>query len=233
MAKKQEKERPHKGLSFDQWILYVFDHALPSSPHRLPWYHQANTDWWSPSLQPHVTVAYLTNLFEHATHVLTPFSDAQINQGLWFLVSNSCSDHMSVLLDLRVPWLERKHCIASMYQLFAQFFASRCTPHLSHLDTQKASTSKVSPLNSICYMWWDLMAISGKEIDEACLEVMQRTLDLDALACRESALHGLGHWAHSYPQEVEAIINGWLVRNPFLKEALKEYAYAARKGHVL
>lgn len=73
----------------------------------------------------------------------------------------------------------------------------------------------------------------GQEIDEACLEVMQRTLDLDALACCESTLHGLGHWAHSYPQEVEAIISTWLVRNPFLKEALKEYAHAARKGHVL
>ena len=231
--KKQGRERVYRrGLSFDQWILYVFDHDVPSG-NRLAWYHQMNASWWSPSLQPQVTVAYLTTVFENATRVLMPFSDAQINQGFWFLLDRSCSEHMVVLSDWRVPWLERKRCISSMYVLFAQFFALRCTPHLSHLDTLEVDISKVSPLNSSCYMWWDLLPSMGKEVGEVCLEVMQRTLDLDAITCRESALHGLGHWVYDYPQEVETIIGAWLIRNPFLKETLKEYAHAAQKGRVL
>ncbi|SRR5712692_815913 len=136
-------------------------------------------------------------------------------------------------------WSERKHCISSMFSLFERFFAPRCSSHLSHLDTMETDTSNVSPLNMICYMWWDILPIYGKpgeldhrEIDAACLEVMRLTLDLDSDACRESALHGLGHWEYIYPIEVKTIINAWLARNPLLTGEVKAYAHAARRGRV-
>ncbi len=233
-------------LSFEGWITYVFDHPVPDPG--IPewagsaeaviyrhWYLESDSDWWDPSAHPETTVAYLTMLFENATSVLTPFSDTQIKEGLWFLVSPSCSDHMFVLLNPAVPWSERKHCISSIFTLFEHFLALRCSPHLSHLDEPGAN-----PLNGVCYMWWDLYPAYGKpgdpttrEMHEALFDVMRRILDLSSDACRESALHGLGHWRHEYPKQVEAIIDGFLASHPDLRPELKAYARAARKGRVL
>ena len=228
-------------FSFEQWITYVFDHPVPDRG-KPNWYHDLDdeSEWWNPTDYPETTVAYLTSLFENAPAVLTSFTDAQINQGFWFLVDNSCSDHMFALLDVSVPWPERKRCLSSMYTLFERFFAPRCTSHLSHLDTMETDTSMVSPLNMVCYMWWDILPIHGKpeepdrrEFDTTCLEVMQRTLDLDSDACRESALHGLGHWKYAYPQQVQAIIDAWLEHHQEVSDELKAYALAARRGRVL
>ena len=236
-------------ISFAEWVTYVFDH--PASDSGIPkwarssealidrpWYLESDSEWWNPSRQPEVTVAYLTNLFENAPHVLTPFSDAQIHQGFNFLVNNLYSAHMLVLFNPAVPWSERKHCISSLYTLFERFFAPRCFSHLSHLDI-----SEVSPLNGMCYMWWDMLHYygnpadpDGAEVGAACLEVKQMTLDLDSDACRESALHGLSHWQYAYPQHMQAIqtiIDEFLDRHPGLRPELKAYARTARKGLVL
>ena len=72
-----------------------------------------------------------------------------------------------------------------------------------------------------------------RELDLTCLEAMQRALDLDSDACRESALHGLGHWKYAYPQKVQAIIDAWLARHQEVTDELKTYALAARRGRVL
>lgn len=135
-----EKEQYH--LSFEQWVTFVFDHPVPD-PGVPNWYHADDDDsqWWDPSDDPETTVAYLTMLFEQAPSVLAPFSDAQVMQGLWFLVHNACSDHMLALLDTGVPWSERKRCIFSMFILFERFFAPRCSAHLSHADTLETDTS--------------------------------------------------------------------------------------------
>ncbi len=63
--------------------------------------------------------------------------------------------------------------------------------------------------------------------------VMQRVLALDALACQESALHGLGHWHLRYPAEVEGAIDAFLERRPQLDPRLRQYAFSARRGCVL
>jgi hypothetical protein len=41
---------------------------------------------------------------------------------------------------------------------------------------------------------------------------MATVLDLESLACTESALHGLGHWHRAYPERVEGLIDGFLAR---------------------
>ena len=241
-------------FSFTEWVTYVFDH--PASDSGIPkwarssealidrpWYLESDSERWNPSRQPEVTVAYLTNLFENAPRILTPFSDAQINQGFNFLVSNLSSTHMLALFNPAVPWSERKHCISSQYTLFEQFFAPRCFSHLSHLDTSETAQSRVSPLNGMCYMWWDMLHYYGNsedpdcaEVGVACLEVMRMILELDSDACRESALHGLSHWQYAYPQHVQAIqasIDEFPDRHPGLRPELKAYARTARKGLVL
>ena len=73
-----------------------------------------------------------------------------------------------------------------------------------------------------------------REMERSVLKLMQRTLDIDHLACRESALHGLGHWKFEHPDEVELIIDNWLEKHKnTISNPLKEYAEAARTGRIL
>jgi hypothetical protein len=89
-------------------------------------------------------------------------------------------------------------------------------------------------------MWWDIIPFFGapddpsrQKLDEAALSVMQKTLSLDSLACRESALHGLGHWQHCYPERVGEIIDRALSGAKGWPRELTDYARDARRGCVL
>ena len=218
-------------LSFEQWLAHVFDH--PAADDRLEWYFDPGSDGWDGP--PPTTIQFLTRAFEDAAHLFEPYSDNQLNQGLWYLASNACSNHMLALLDERVPWLHRQRCLRAMVALYRQCFNPRCTPTLGHLDEQPAN-----PLNRVCYMWWDILPVAGQPdvparqaFDQECLQVMAATLALPNAACQESALHGLGHWAMYYPQPVAALVNAYLQNNPEIRGPLKQYALAARSGAVL
>jgi hypothetical protein len=89
-------------------------------------------------------------------------------------------------------------------------------------------------------MWWDIIPFFGapddpsrQELDGAALSVMEETLSLDSLACRESALHGLGHWQHSYPERVGEIIGRAMNGPKGWPQELIVYARDARRGCVL
>jgi hypothetical protein len=225
------------GLSFEEWVNYAFDHPVPQKDSEA-WYWQLETDDWSPYEDPRTTVCYLTQLFDAAPRMLQPFSDAQIAQGLMFLINNSLSDHMFPLMDPSVPWPERRGCIRSMYVVFEQVFAPRCSPLLLHVLTEHEPT--INPLNGVCYMWWDVCPLRGNpgpsasehlvldteevvdkgptvdpfaaELEDEILEVLRQTLGLDSIACQEGALHGLGHRAYRHPERIRAIVDEFLSR---------------------
>jgi hypothetical protein len=218
-----------KHLSFDEWVKYVFDHPVNK---RLAWYFQPNAAMWNELSNPELTVSYMTRLFENAPLLCKRYSDAKLGQGFWFLTSNACSSHMFALLDDRVPLASRLACINSIHMLFERFFAPNCSSHLSHLDEPG-----VKALNAPVYMWWDIIPIGAhyadKQIDAAILDVMVRTLTLESDACRESALHGLGHWQRHYPELVTTHIDDFLENQPRLRPELRQYALSARAGCVL
>jgi hypothetical protein len=220
-----------RDLTFEEWLTYVFDH--PVEDHKEAWYWDMDRDWWKED--PDDAIRFMIQAFENAAVVFQPYSDAQLNQGLWFIASNSCSNHMFALLDASVAWSAQKRCIYSIHQLYEQCFARRCSPHLSHLDEVGAN-----PLNMVCYMWWDIIPIYGKpndpvwkEFDRDILQVMESTLHLDSIACRESALHGLGHWQHYYPERVGEIIDRFSMAHRELPEKLEAYMINAYTGYVL
>jgi hypothetical protein len=70
-------------------------------------------------------------------------------------------------------------------------------------------------------------------IDDAIPHVMARTLRLASEACRESALHGLGHWHRAHPDRATTIIDAWLAGDPCISPELRQYALSARRGCVL
>lgn len=216
-------------LDFDAWVVHCFDH-----PVRQPeWYFDMEADVWdAPNA---LTVEYLTRLFEDPAPRLDRYSDAQVNQGLWYIVYNACSSHMFALSDAKVPVAERRRCMAAISGLYTRLFAVRCSPELSH---GSSLPEPESPLNLVCYMFWDLLPYvpaddpSQQPIDEAGLSVMRGALGLPSPACQESALHGLGHWAARCPDEVAAAIDAYLA-NPSIDPRLRSYAQSARTGCVL
>lgn len=217
-------------LTFEEWLIYVFDRPVNSGQE---WYWDSEANWWYGS-NPQI-VQFITRAFEGGEALLEPYSDAQLNRGLWFIASNGCSDYMFALLDSSVPWAARQRCMRSIQNLFEACFARRCTPHLSHLDEPGAG-----PLNPACYMWWDLIPIAAQPddpdrrgLDGEILGVMESTLQLNSVACQESALHGLGHWQPYYPEQVGEIIDTFLQRQKSLREELRMYALNAARGCVL
>jgi hypothetical protein len=215
--------------TFANWIRRVFDHPVTEPA----WYWSSDSDTFEPEAPQ--CVAHLTELFEEPESALAPYSDAQIGQGLWYLVDDSCSNYMCSLTEAKVDWLPRRRGIRAIGSLFTRLFASRCSEHLSHRDEKGAA-----PLNGLCYMWWDLFPAHGRpadsvsvQLDTEVLAVMERTLALPSTACQESALHGLGHWQRRYPRVVQEAVDHFLVRAGDLRSELRRYALCARVGNVL
>lgn len=210
--------------TFEGWVKWVFGHPFGKLSERTP----------QPTSQQ--ALAYMTMLFEQPQLVLNDYSDAQLNQGFWFLASNANSRHFYAFTDLRLPKADRLRGVRSIETLFVDIFAKRCTRHLSHIKEVGAG-----PLNSACYMWWDIAPLPRfreraefSTINQEAIHVMERCLRIDHDACRESALHGLGenHWFAPYRQGIQASIDLFLSRTPHLRTELHGYATRAREGQV-
>ena len=185
-------------------------------------------DGGSHELEPRRVIEYTTELFGHPNDFLSTYTDDQINDGLWFLISE-CSSPLYALTDITTLRAKRVKCIHAITSLFEQCFVTRCTPHLSHRDEPG-----VGPLNAVCYMWWDIFPLCGqpqdaarREIDDACISVMASTLELPSVACQESALHGLGHWGIYYEGRCQSIISQFMKQHTDLRPELRDYAVRA------
>ncbi|KAB8183687.1 hypothetical protein [Microbispora catharanthi] len=181
------------------------------------------------------SVLSLTEFLTAAGRVAETYSTQRIADGLWFLADDS--GLFRELYNPSVPENLRVRCAAAIRQLYAQLFERLCRNSLSHGDN---GYSVENPLNSICYMWWDVFPTWGRpgdpvarRVDEVLLGVMRDTLPSENVACVESALHGLGHWHVTYSDVVESIVEEFLRQRPAIGGSLRDYARAARRGRVL
>jgi hypothetical protein len=212
---------------YRSWLVHVFDHEV-----RDPQWH---FDIDAPTFE--ATPAEVTELlrltFKRAATDLRDFTDAQVNQGIWYLASPSCSNFSFALKAGDVPLEPRIQAVQSIRHLYSGCFAERCTETLSHLDEQPCSD-----LNSICYMFWDVFPLTylqdtagEKELSNAVFNVLTATLEIDHRACREAALHGFAEVAYAYPERVENAISR--VLNRLRKDGrLYNYACNAMTGNV-
>jgi hypothetical protein len=214
--------------TFEDWVSGIFEH-----PVREPaWYWDPDVDTCEEDDETNVD--YLARLFTDIDFHLRRFDNAQVGQGLNMIVCNCCSNHAYSIVGGRAPWPARQRAIRSIYDVYAKCFARRCAEGLGHLDEACAQ----NPLNTICYMWWDVFPAWGDPDDPSESEerdeyigVMERCLSLNHDACLEGALHGLGHWRILFPERVEAIVDRFL-RARVLRPGLAEYARRARDGAV-
>lgn len=216
-------------VPLNDWIAYLFDHEVTDPA----WHFDIDAPYIH--LPPAAAAELISETFEKSARLLRPFTDAQLNQGFWFLVSNGGSDHMFCLPDASVPLPLRQRALRSFVPLFEQLMAARCTPVLSHLDEPGTS-----PLNAACYMWWDILPLHAAPdgdpqnagFTDDVFSVLGQLLAIPHDACRESALHGLGHWIF-YDAKGVAIIDAFLAREQNLRPELVAYAKAARTGCIL
>ena len=89
-------------ITFEEWVVHIFDHPVTDPA----WYWDMEAEWWSSSSEEQVR--YMTQLFENAGAVLVLYSDAQVNQGLWYMDSSASGDYMRVLEYASVPINDRK-----------------------------------------------------------------------------------------------------------------------------
>ena len=212
------------------WINHVFNHPV-SQP---PWYYNSpTTDEEWPETRENVAT-HIAEAFEHSGPLLSRFSDEQLNQGFWYLFYRT-DDFMDTLLDTEVAAAIRLRALRSFVPLFEQVMAARCSSHLAHVVDEESE----NVLDSACYMWFDEVLdrffpyrLFEAGLDSELVVTLRSVLAIPHDACRESALHGIGHWIRHLPHLAD-VIDQFLDTTPGLRPELIAYAQSARAGEVL
>ena len=220
-----------KEASFDEWLNYLFDR--PECDYGHHWcFNDEGPVWDVPN---ELSAEFIARTYEESEHWMRRFSIPQIAAGLRYTWNPTCSNVVFAIRHEPVPWPLRQRAIRALVPLYQHCYQNLCERGLSHLGE-----CLDNPLNEVCYMYWDVCPFYGQPekrenhaLDKECLGVMEATLQIDHDACRESALHGLGHWALAYPSRASSIIEQEL--NPLrdqLRPELWVYAENAKMGNV-
>jgi hypothetical protein len=214
-------------VSYEDWLDEAFGRAVTGDAY--PQFVDRDPSEWPAPVTYELALQYLTRLFEHPGEALRTYSDHQIAAGLWELGPGDAH----CVYNADIPVEARERLIGSVEIFFSDFFAASCAPTLSH-----AAKEHISPLNTICYMWWEVITWGWQQDDPAAerliakdLDVMEAVLRLRNPACQEAALHGLGHMVGHSGRALE-VINRLLADSADLDPALLEYARAARTGCI-
>src|SRR5690606_27083903 len=108
------------------------------------------------TLLPQQTVEFITRTFDSMDTITEYFSDAQINQGINYIINNACSNYIFSLVDDNVALDQRIAAVESFYSVYQKLYDVKCSPTLGHLSEAG------NPLNNMCYMWWDVIPFYGK-----------------------------------------------------------------------
>lgn len=203
---------------FDAWMAYLFDEPRDAdgSPDEQPsvWLERyARQD------TPKATAERIRRLFGDAGALLRSYSDDQVARGLQEIVDDGS---LWALRDPRVPVVGRTRGLRSIVTLYAEVFAPRIT--VEH-------PKRTPRLEHVCFMFFDIAPLDLGE--DTVLDVLEQTLALPSPPCRRAALHGLGHAHHHRPEHVPPIVDRWLKSHRDAPQELRDYALAARTGHVM
>lgn len=216
---------------YQEWLDYLFQHDVPTGQ-QLEWYFESDAPQFT--VESEELAELWCCMFENCGHGFSQYTDDQIGMGLWYLFSGSCSDLVNKISEPSLSIDIRVKCYQSLYYLYQDCFRQRCNPMLGHLSEGKTR------LDCFCYMLWDISPLgwlpdgAESDIENALFDLLARALQIDHPACVESALHGLGHLALTYPMRADAIITSFLDNaSPSTRPKLIEYAHKARLGEIL
>ena len=210
---------------YQEWLKHIFDHEVGG--HLLPqWYWDDDAPVFEAPDEE--IIELIKQTFQNAGKDLAKYTDAQVDQGIWYFISMGVGDFLGSLNSPKAPLEKRLEAIQNIFHLYSDCFAKRCAETLGHLSEEG------SPLNSSCYMFWDIAPLTvseAQEIQDAVLDVLEKILTIEHRACRESALHGLSEMFYSRREAAQEIIDRFLSKTK-LDEQLLAYAQNAREGNV-
>jgi len=212
-------------MDFGEFVSFIFER----SDDRREWYF--DPELVSPELNADTMVQFASRVFSEIRVYAHQFTEGQLSLGLNYLINPSCSSYCYSFLDASVDVVTRTSAISSMYDVFRYVF----TKISSEMPSRNVPTQPYS-YNYICYMWWDVFPRHGipaqrdlEGIDKVILDTLKKILMLNSIACKESALHGLGHWYAAYPEFVQQTIDSMSSDIPV---QLKKFALNARAGSI-
>ena len=130
-------------LTFEDWANHVFDHPILKPE----WYHQhpesGFLQLWKETAFPAVTLGYMARLFSSPEFLIPRFSRAQIDQGLYYLISSGCSEHFLLLRNETIPWPGRRACFDAMIHFYAKLIAPVYGNDIVHYDQEPGD--RISP----------------------------------------------------------------------------------------
>lgn len=231
-----------RNATFEEWVDFVFDHPVPESPSYAGFAASDDDDddddgdpgdgdewYWDDDLAVEVTpalqVRYMTRLFREPELLLERFSEAQVEQGFWFISGPGGEEHFrDYLWDPDVSWIDRRACILATCSLYERLFTK-------------------ADLETIPFMFWDCLAheyefgfrtpshdAEDARVQDAMFEALSRILRQDDDVAVHAALHGLFHLAH---RGGPALIRAFLAERPDLDEETVEYAHQVLRGEAM
>ena len=220
---------------FEEWLDIYF---VPYEKVNSPW------DRFPPESDEHPwfrgTADEIVELFTYTMNTsgteLLRFSDSQVGVGLDNLLNNHFADVANTVRDGAVTNELKISALQSLAVLYRDCLTRRAAPILGHVDERSSS----KPLNSICYMLWDVTPLSYWPEAErrdimypVIVDVMESALYSSNCAVIESGLHGLGHTVYKYEAAAVAAIDRFLAHcGSNVRPELRVYARAARTGYI-
>ncbi len=177
---------------------------------------------------------FVVQLHEDLPELMKDYTVWQLARGIDVIFNANVADYVFDLRDGSASFEKKVEAILSMKKLYSECFFKLCRPRLGHLSED------MNELESFCYMIWDVSPLSYCENNDqkdrfysAIAEVMEYALSLNNIACKESALHGLGHLISPphYPRAKD-IIQNFIDKNKNADPRIIKYAEQAKTGMI-
>lgn len=230
--------------SFDEWVHYCFTLGYADfngSSSDSDEVVDARRDRFC-NMDRQLLTSHLIRLFESPAFLVGHYTSDQIADATWFIFGVG-SEFFHALRSESVPADLQVRAYLAMKTMYTDLFDRICGRGVSQPDDELEDA-----IDTAVYMIWDMGTVDSPvsfpeghpHLVEPSLEVLHHALlTCRTLACRESALHGLGHTIMMHDRGKHIVIaescRGMIdefLSLPDLPRHLREYAAAAREGLI-
>jgi hypothetical protein len=195
-------------MDAEEFAAFLFDRALPLShadEDLLRREYGCSEKTPAPRL-----IQLATSLFLDFERIAQRYSEAQIQQGIWFLLAFPYT--LGEDLNRQEAPLElRQACLEAMVVPFRDYLQR----------TEDDSTGAF-------FMWWDLLRIHNPDVLPVARRVMEKILQMRGWQCQKAALHGLNHLRPDW--EASAIVDRYLENDSDMPPDELDWVKACRDG---
>jgi hypothetical protein len=189
---KERTEHDLTGVSFNEYVDFIFDKPVPQAHETEKWYWNVDIVF-----SPDEIANHYIQLFTEPVFLLSRFLKPELEEGFWAIQSGNLGCDVShIIWHQYLPFATRENCVRSMFHLFERLFA-------------------IEPMETAANMWWDSLCYGwhcgnrlrsnggdDQRMQDVMLETLSQILHLQSLSCQVDALHGVGHLHHPDTEEI-------------------------------